>query len=327
MRLAVIICAYTEARWDVLVEAVASVRGQSVPPAELIVVIDHNDALLARARAALPGATVLANQRTRGLSGARNSGIAAASGEIIAFLDDDARAAPDWLARLVEGYRDERVLGVGGAIVPRWAGERPAWFPAEFGWVVGCSYLGQPAASAPVRNLIGANMSVRREVFEAVGGFSDALGRVGTLPEGCEETELCIRARQHWTGRFFLHSSAASVQHLVPATRARWAYFRARCYAEGISKARVARLVGTGDGLSSEWTYTLHVLPGGVLRGLADGCAGRDRSGFARAAAIVAGFACTTAGYVVGALRERAVARVGQRTSKAAGAGSPIGAE
>ncbi|EQD33462.1 glycosyl transferase family 2, partial [mine drainage metagenome] len=60
--------------------------------------------------------------------------------------------------------------------------------------MVGCSYLGQPEQVSEVRNLLGSNMSVRREVFERVGMFSDSLGRLGKNPTGCEETELCIRA-------------------------------------------------------------------------------------------------------------------------------------
>lgn len=310
MRVSVVICAYTEARWDALAAALTSVRGQTAPPEEIIVVIDHNEALLARARQVFTGASVIRNDRSLGLSGARNSGIAAARGEVIAFLDDDASAAPDWLARLSAGYRDERVLGVGGMIVPKWEGAPPAWFPAEFGWIVGCSYLGQPEVAAPVRNMIGANMSARREVFETIGGFSDELGRVGALPLGCEETELCIRALQRWPGRYFLHEPAATVAHLVPAARARWGYFRARCFAEGISKAGVARLVGSDDGLSSEWAYTLHILPRGVLRGLADVALKRDPSGLGRAAAIVVGLTITTVGYARGLVARRATPSV-----------------
>lgn len=314
----VIICAYTEERWDALAAAVASARAQTAPPLELIVVADHNAALLDRARAAFAGATVIANAGPRGLSGARNSGVAVARGAVVAFLDDDAVAEPDWLARLGDGYADPRVLGVGGTIAPRWAGAAPAWFPAEFGWVVGCSYRGQPTADAPVRNLIGANMSVRRAVFAAVGDFSTALGRVGTLPVGCEETELCIRARQHWPTRHFLHAPRARVAHLVPAARARWGYFRSRCWSEGVSKARMARLVGTDDGLSSEWAYTLGTLPRGVARGLGDGLLRRDPAGFARAGAIVAGLALTTAGYLITTLRDRAAARRAARGAIAA---------
>jgi glycosyltransferase involved in cell wall biosynthesis len=299
-RCTVIICAYADERWGDLNAAVASVQGQIAPPGEIIVVIDHNPALLARANAQLASVTVVANERERGLSGARNSGLAVARGDVIAFLDDDAIAEPDWLVRLCAGYRDPAALGIGGAIEPLWTGGQAPWFPAEFGWVVGCSYRGMPGSTATVRNLIGANMSLRREVFAVVGDFSGALGRVGSRPVGCEETELCIRARQHWPGRFFLYEPRARVHHRVPAARVRWRYFLARCYAEGLSKAQVVRLVGPDDGLATERTYTFRTLPQGVLRGLADGLWRRDAAGFARAAAIVAGLAATTLGYWAG---------------------------
>src|SRR5688572_27856260 len=69
--ISVVICAYTEDRWDDLVAAVASVRHQTVPPHEIVVVIDYNPPLLARAGAALDGVMVVANQQARGLAGAR----------------------------------------------------------------------------------------------------------------------------------------------------------------------------------------------------------------------------------------------------------------
>jgi GT2 family glycosyltransferase len=308
-RCTVIICAYSDERWSDLKAAIASVQGQTVPPGEIVVVIDHNPALLERVRAEIPAVIALANRCERGLSGARNSGLAIAQGEIIAFLDDDAVAEPGWLAQLCAGYRDPEVLGVGGAIEPLWLGGRVPWFPAEFGWVVGCSYRGMPESTAAVRNLIGANMSLRREVFAAIGGFSGTLGRVGARPVGCEETELCIRARQHWLGRSLLYEPRARVRHRVPAARVRWGYFLARCYAEGLSKAQVVHLVGPDDGLASERSYTLRTLPQGVVRGLADGLVRRDISGFARVGAIIAGFACTTTGYLVATVAGWATAR------------------
>ncbi len=102
----IVICAYTETRWAELLAAVASVQSQTLLPLEIIVVIDHNPTLFERARAAIPDIVLINNEEKRGLSGARNSGIAVARGDIIAFMDEDATAAPDWLARLNAGYED-----------------------------------------------------------------------------------------------------------------------------------------------------------------------------------------------------------------------------
>src|SRR4051812_12229234 len=181
-RFSVVICAYADERWPELADAVASVRAQSLPALETIVVIDHNPALLALASRELPDALVIENDQARGLSGARNSGVRVARGDVIAFLDDDATAAPDWLEWLGGPYGDEHVLGVGGAIEPRWTGGRPAGFPPEFQWVVGCTYEGMPERRSAVRNLIGANMSLRRALFDLAGGFRPGVGRVGRLP-------------------------------------------------------------------------------------------------------------------------------------------------
>lgn len=298
----VIICAYTEARWDAMLSAVESVRQQSLAPRQIILVIDHNPVLFERSQAALNGISIIENREARGLSGARNSGIALATAGLIAFMDEDAIAEPDWLEKLSTGYTDPQVLGVGGAILPLWPDGRPGWFPEEFDWVVGCTYLGLPTQAQPVRNLIGCNMSFRREVFDAVGGFRNGMGRIGTLPVGCEETELCIRIQQHWTQAVFLYEPAARVQHRVSPQRATWDYFFSRCYAEGISKAQVARLVGTQAGLSSERKYTFSTLPRGVLLGVADSVRRLHPDGVTSSAAIVAGLGVTTAGYLRGKL-------------------------
>jgi glucosyl-dolichyl phosphate glucuronosyltransferase len=301
--ISVVICAYTEKRWRELVAAVKSLRHQTVLPKEVILVVDHNPDLLRRVRAELPDVVAVENQEEHGLSGARNSGLEVAQGDVIAFLDDDAVAAPNWLEELAREYPDARVVGVGGASLPIWMHKQPAWFPEEFNWVVGCSYRGMPVDTSTVRNLIGCNMSFRREVFDAVGGFRNGIGRVDTRPVGCEETELCIRANQLWPDRLLLYKPDARVFHHVPANRACWRYFFARCYCEGIAKALVSRCIGAQDGLAAEWKYTLHTLPTGAMRGLADAAIGQDPSGLARAGAIGAGLAVTAAGYLAGRIR------------------------
>jgi GT2 family glycosyltransferase len=301
-----VICAYADDRWEQLLAAVDSVAGQSVPPQEIIVVIDHNDRLLGRIARARPGVVSLANSGLRGLSAARNTGVVAARGSIVAFLDDDARADPGWLERLLTQYADPAVAAVGGRVDADWVAGRPAWFPPEFDWVVGCSYRGLPLEPQPVRNLIGANMSFRRSVFDAVGGFRSGIGRVGSRPVGCEETELCIRARRHDPAAIVLFDPHARVHHRVPPERAVWRYYRARCHAEGRSKAAVAALAGPTDALSSERAHVLRALPRGVARGIGDALVRGDAAGIGRALAIVAGLAITCIGYAQGRLLRRA---------------------
>lgn len=297
--ISVIICCYTEQRWEDLLAAVASVRKQTLRASEIIVVVDHNPLLLQRVQEYLPDVIAMENKGPRGLSGARNSGIARARGSLVAFLDDDAIAMPDWLKLLQEDLRNPQVLGTGGAVLPLWSQQRAAWFPEEFLWVVGCTYRGMPQTSSSIRNPIGANMAFRREVFDGVGGFLSEIGRVGTRPVGCEETELCIRARQHWPQRRFQYKPEASVSHRVPANRMTWRYFSARCYAEGLSKAFVTKNVGSDDGLASERTYTLKILPEAIRQGFVDAFVSHDWSGIARSVAILLGLLITILGYVV----------------------------
>jgi glycosyltransferase involved in cell wall biosynthesis len=299
----VVICAYTEERWDDLVAAVESVRRQSAPAREIIVVVDHNPRLLERARAELAGTVVIGNSEPRGASGSKNSGALAARGAIVVFLDDDAEATPDWLAQLLAAYTDSDVLGVGGAIEPRWPGARPRWFPDEFNWVVGCTYRGLPERRAPDRNLIGANMSFRREVFNEVRLYHE-IGHIGSRPFGGSDPDFCIRVSRRWPEKILLYQPSARVYHRVSATRARFGYFRLRCYNEGLSKSMLTRRVGIQDGLSSERSYTLRTLPQGVLRGTVDLVVCGDRWGLARAGAIVAGLAITLSGYCIGSIAQ-----------------------
>jgi hypothetical protein len=197
---------------------------------------------------------------------------------------------------------------------PRWptwphGGRRPRVLPGarpddgdatgELDWIIGCTYTGQPTAQAEVRNLMGCNMSFRREVFERVGGFAEDIGRIGRNPLGCEETELCIRARQVFARAGekirIVFEPRAAVDHQVSHDRVEWAYLRRRSWAEGLSKAAVSRLVGSDDALATERDYVAKVLPAAVLREL-------KRGNIASAAAVVTALAFTSAGYARGRL-------------------------
>lgn len=319
-RISVVICAYTERRWDDIHAAVASVRAQRHAPYEIVLVVDHNPALHARLADSLPDVVVVENQEDRGLSGGKNTGVAVARGDVVAFLDDDAVAAPGWLAAFAEHYTDPAVAGVGGLTLPLWpgsptspdlqqdhplyhgalveAGRRPGWFPEEFDWTVGCTYRGM--TPGPIRNLMGGNASFRREMFAVAGGFNSGIGRTfHKRPLGCEETEFCIRLRQRSPESELVYDDRAAIWHRVPVERARFAYFRERCYAEGLSKALVTRSVGTQDGLASERAHALKTLPRGAARGLGDALRG-EAAGLGRAVAITVGLTWTAWGYAIG---------------------------
>jgi len=302
--LSVVICAYTLERWVDLCRAVESVLAEPDTVNQLVIVIDHNEELYDRATGCFgadPRITLCRNTGQRGLSDARNTGVAASDGEIVAFLDDDAAAQPGSSAALLTHYGDPGVIGVGGHAAPVWPSGRPSWMPAEFDWVVGCSYVGQPQHVTSVRNPLGCNMSLRRSVFGEIGGFRSEVGRVGSVPVGGEETELFLRLRAQRPGDRVLLDPSAAVSHHVSADRATPRYFLRRCYHEGLSKAVVTRLAAAPKSLDSEQSYAMRVLPRAVIREVTS----PQRGGRRRAAMIVAGLVVTTAGYLRGAVARR----------------------
>src|ERR1022692_2910808 len=294
----VIIAAFSMRRWDDLRGAVASVWAQTVPVLEIVVVIDHNPSLLTLARCELPGVTVIPNGGGHGASGARNTGVAASHGELVAFLDDDAVASPGWLEALLCHFADTSVVGVGGRLDPLWVNSRPRWFPPEFDWTVGASYRGMPNRAEPVRNVWSNNMAIRREIFDLVGGFRDGFGKVGARSRP-EDTDLCLRVIEKQGGGIWIYEPAGVAGHRVPMERATVRYFIYRCFNEGWGKAALAALNGMGKSMSTERRYTRFVLPAALARGMRQASRG-DISGCFRSFAIVAGFTVAAIGFLVG---------------------------
>ena len=314
LEVSVVICAYTERRWKQTRAAIQSVLDQHPGPAQVLLVVDHNPDLAARAHRELSRVAVLESDDAAGLCGARNTGLRAATQPITAFLDDDAEARPGWLAALVAPYNDSSVVATGGSIYPRWPGLRPAWLPPAFDWVVGCSYLGLPDSVSRVRNPIGANMSLRTRLALEVGGFDTSVGQTGGNLQRCDETELAIRLTASRPKSVVLHVPAAAVDHHVAKERTRVSYFLRRCWHEGLSKAVVVQLAGRSAGLDRERRHVAVVIPAALLRDLRT-CIAGNPAAFMRIIAAIGGLAATTAGYLTGRTRPRNHHRIWRRSS------------
>ncbi len=316
---------YSEERWADLSECLESLFVQTHPADEIVVVVDHNPALLERIQQTWAGwVKAYPNTHPKGSAGGWNTSLEVATSDIIAFIDDDAVATPSWLEHLLRHYDKPNVIGVGGFITPLWLKkseglaqeklaqekllQQPAWYPEEFFWIVGGSYKGLPEKLSPIRNLWGGNMSFRRALMTGAGGFLELpeLGNVGATPIGGDETELCIRLRQHNPEGVILFDPKARVYHKVPVHKASFRYFLSRCRFEGRSKAVIRKLVGE-DGLSSETTH-LKTLPLAVLRAL-------GKFNLPKAAAIVAGTFMAGVGFLEGKRRAKHVTRQGVQLS------------
>jgi glycosyltransferase involved in cell wall biosynthesis len=294
----VVIAAYTLERREALAQAVVSVRAQDPPPGEVVVAIDNNTQLYEWALRQLPGVVTVHNESTHGASATRNAGARVASGTVLAFLDDDAVARPDWLRNLIAPLGRPNVAGVGGYMEPIWLGRAPRWMPEEFLWVVGASYRGMPKTASPVRNVWSVNMAVHREDFWAVDGFREEFCKTGHVSRP-EDTEFCIRLTTALKGRTWWYEPFAKAGHSVPPVRGTLRFFVWRCYNEGQGKAEMAALIGRSVGLQDERRHAARTLPAGISRELRHAVLKREFAALQRASAIGVGLGATGLGYVL----------------------------
>lgn len=244
IRITAAIC--THNRVALLPAAIESLLTQNLPPTDYeILVIDNASAdetpqIIQRYLHA-PGSLALrsAVQPALGLSHARNLAVQMAQGEVIAFLDDDAVADPEWLAGLLDAYATHPdAWAVGGKVLPLWDGERPVWLTDEL--LPHLSMLDLGEAVRPLRRgeeLYGVNFSCRLCAFDKIGHFRSDLGRQGVALLGSEESDLQRRILQH--GQALLYTPHAIVKHRVMTERLQQRYFIRRAYGKGRTSARL----------------------------------------------------------------------------------------
>jgi len=309
MRVSVVLCTYDPALYDAFREAAHSVLSGTHTDRELVVVVDGNADLAERVRADYGGredVVIHANDTNRGLLESRNEGAELASGEVVAFIDDDAVADPDWLAELVSTYERHDALAAGGKMVPEWVAGKPRFLPAEFYFLIGVTHRGFAEGSEKprqVRNTFGSNISVRREVFLELGGFDPAIGgRKGDTHLQGGETELGARLGREY-GEGVWYNPDARVAHKVFPYRTDPLWLAKRAFWQGYSKRAMAVLVPDSGSEESDFLGRLltEFAPGRIARLL-------RRPTIARASQLVTLFvltACVGFGYGYGLLRYR----------------------
>ena len=256
----VIVSVYSKERLPHVIDCIGSLKVQTLPPREIILVLDPDEDLTRFYRLKVSKDVRIVVSKSWGLSNARNAGVKHASGEIVAFIDDDAVADERWLERLVTAYNDPDVMGVGGLIRPLWEMDQPAWFPAELNWIIGCSYKGLPEQRASVRNPIGCNMSFRREIFEKVGYFRTDVGRFGKTLLAGEEPEISMRILNHIPNSRIIYEPSAIVNHRVSRNRVSPQYMWRRSFYEGVSKAMMTDPKHSNSSFLSTENHYLHYL-------------------------------------------------------------------
>jgi glycosyltransferase involved in cell wall biosynthesis len=245
MKVSVVICTYSLDAYEALIEAIESVRSQTYGDTELIVVVDGNQSLYDRIVENYDSLTVHLNNENVGLSESRNRGVEHSSGDIIAFLDDDAVADERWIEELVSVYESRDAIAVGGKMVGQWVAGKPSFLPEEFYWLVGVTHRGFAEPGQEVRNTFGSNISFRREVFEEVGEFDPELGRRSSLNIQAEETVFCVRMREVFD-HGVVYNPDAVVAHKVFDYRTEPKWLLERAFWQGYSKRVMEQLIEDG---------------------------------------------------------------------------------
>jgi GT2 family glycosyltransferase len=237
----VIVSSYALDRLRDIEELMSSLFSQTYRHAEIVFVADKQMELCTVAasiarKEGMGNLRVFCNNGTPGLSAARNLGVRYATGDIVAFIDDDAIAFPDWLERMVRVfYEHPEAIGVTGPAFPKWEGGNPEWFPEEFFWLLSCptpSWTGyvQPTQ---IRSAWGVNMAFRREAFGTTG-FSEAF--MGGERTAADDVEFSLRVRKA-TGRPIIFDPSTSVYHKVYKHRLSAIFIRRKAFRDAYAKA------------------------------------------------------------------------------------------
>jgi glycosyltransferase involved in cell wall biosynthesis len=246
-QIAAIICTHNREKY--LGMAVESLLAQNFADFEVLVVDNGStDGTREVVESYLPHPRLkYAYESVLGLSVARNRGARETIAPLLAYLDDDAVASPQWLGELAAAYANEEKLAIaGGKVTLIWPEGRvsPKWISADLAGGLGAYNLGSIAVDIKEPGLTprGLNYSIRRSFLEQVGGFDINLGRVGKKLLSNEElymTELALT-----NGWKVAYLPNAMVAHHVAPERLNPGWFLQRSWWQGVSECYREKIAG-----------------------------------------------------------------------------------
>lgn len=200
-----------------------------------------------------------------GVSAARNAGARAARAPVIAYIDDDAIPAPDWVASILRVRResDPPPALIGGRILPRWEQPLPPWWPPSLRGVLSIiEYEGQgtyrTAALPPGLEPYAANMAVEVAPLLVAGEFAEDLGRYAGVLLSDEEVRLAWALQD--AGHAIVYDSRVVVHHQIQAARLHPSWLLRRLYWQGASTVTTRRLTPRAPPVWAEIPRRLLVL-------------------------------------------------------------------
>ncbi len=244
MKLSIIVCTYNRSRH--LASVLESLSTQQTPEGFQweVLVIDNNSRDDTQAvfeefarRGKLQVRYVM--ETRQGLSHARNRGIAEASGEYLAFIDDDALADAHWVIELSNALDRYKCDCVGGKIYLKHVNPLPRWLTKELWGFLACLDYGDTPLKLPTQYIYGTNMAFTRRILNIVGEFNTELGRTGYLPIGGEETDLIDRIRAFHGEVYYVPS--AIVNHVIDDYKLQKSYFYSLHFLEGKSNGKMLK--------------------------------------------------------------------------------------
>jgi glycosyltransferase involved in cell wall biosynthesis len=267
MELTVCICTHNRPRY--VSGCLDGLRRQCVPTGSFAVLVvdsgstgDAADDLAALA-AAYDGARLIRVGQP-GVSAARNAGAWGARTPFIAYIDDDAIPAPDWVASILTAIRkgSRRPALIGGRILPQWEAPLPAWWPPSLRGVLSIIEFegaGEYRTSTLPQGLepYAANMVVHVLSLLAAGGFGTGIGRFGICLLSDEDVQLAWKLQD--AGHSVRYDSSIVVHHQIQARRLTPQWLLARLYWQGASTVVTRRMLDRPEAVWREFPRRLLV--------------------------------------------------------------------